>query len=138
MGYAATKPIDKNGTPMQDSGFVKPALQRYAPENSSASSVLTLTVNTTAVEVAAVTTAAVAKWITTSDTTASVISIAGGTANFDYVIPLSQVRTFIVPQEGVGTGAQSIAGIGTQLGLYRRLAIKSIGVGSVLTSEFGG
>lgn len=132
MNYAEAMARDKGGEPIQNAPSPYIALTRNAAENATASSVLTLTDSTTAIEIAAQTTAAAMRWIPTSDTQASVISAVGG--NFDHIIPVSTVRRFVVPQESSGTS--SIVGANIQNGLYRRVAIKSIGVGSVLLTEY--
>ena len=132
-------PVDAGMNPMQEFPFAKKALTRYAPENASASSVVTLTHNTTTLEVAAVGAPAVIRWIPRTETAASpagsVISDAG-TANFDNVVPVGTVRRFAVPIEVQGGGVQSIQGINRADGLYQRVAYKSIGVASVLVTEY--
>lgn len=133
--YVNSLPRDRDGEPLQEFPTPKLALARYAPENSSASSVITLTQNTTSLEVAAVGNSAVVKWIATTNTNPSVIS-AAGTENFDHVVPSGSVRRFAVPREATGTTAGSVVGINRENGLYQRVAIKSIGVASVLTAEF--
>lgn len=126
-------PRDKNGNIIQEAPPSYTALQRFSEENASVSSVITLNPNTTHVELAAINSAVVAKWISLTDTTASVIS-AEGTANYDVIVPSGMVRHLIPPIETIGTS--SIAGLNIQGGLYRRLAYKSVGVGSVLTAEY--
>lgn len=112
------------------------ALTRYASENASASSVISVNEGTTSVEIAAVGAPAVVKWIATTDTTASVIS-AAGTANFDHVIPTATVRRFVIPRETLGTPVSaSVVGANQANGLYRRIAYKSIGTASVLLTEY--
>ena len=135
INYAPNLPRDKDGAPLDHYPAPKLALARYAPENSSASSVISVSHDTTALEIAAVGGAAVMKWITTGNTNPSVISIAGGTANFDHVIPSGEVRRFVIPIES-NPQTGSIQGINREIGLYQRVAIKSIGVASVLTAEF--
>lgn len=110
----------------------------YASENASASSVITLTPDTTVLEITAVgasPTGGVMRWVRTAETQASVISDAG-TANFAHVIPGNQVRKFAVPIEVVYQAPSSMVGANIQNGLYRRVAIKSIGVASVLLTEY--
>ncbi len=85
--------------------------------------------------------AAVVRWVPTTETAAvspfaSVISIAGATANFDNIVPVGQVRRFTVPIERYVNSMASVQGANRDLGLYQRVAIKSTGVGSVLTAEF--
>lgn len=138
--YAKALPRDKDGGLMSQYPAPASALGVYGSENATASSVISLTNNTTAIEVAVVGTGvvgAVLRWVGTADTQASVIS-AAGTANFDHAIPLATgFRRFVVPIESMPQTAPSIAGgANTQNGLYRRVAIKSIGVASVLLSEF--
>lgn|SRR3990167_3961418 len=135
--YAKNLPRESGGEALVNQVPAVLAQARYASENSSASSVISVTENTTEIEVAAVGNAAVVKWITTSNTNPSVIS-AAGTANFDHVVPIGAFRRFIIPKEtsGLATGASSISGLNTTNGLYRRVAIKSIGIASVLLSEY--
>ena len=137
--YAPALARDKGGEPLQDAPAPKLALATYASENSTASSVISVTHDTTALEISAVGGAAVMKWITTGSTNPSVISIAGGTANFDHVIPTATYRKFVIPIEARSAGAQgaSAVGINRGEGLYQRVAIKSIGVASVLVTEYG-
>ena len=133
--YAPKLPYDKTGEPLQGYPSPKLALSRYASENSTNSSVISVTHDTTALEITAIGNAAVMRWVTTGDTQASVISIAGATANFDHVIPNGTVRRFVIPIESE-TQTGSVQGINREIGLYQRVAIKSIGIASVLLSEF--
>lgn len=133
--YVKSMARDRAGESIQNSPSPYVALARSASENSTASSVLTLTDNTTAVEVSAVGGPAVMRWVTVADTQASVVSIAGGTANFDHTIPTGTFRRFVVPVE-LGLTQSSVVGANVQNGLYKRIAIKSIGVASVLTAEY--
>lgn len=126
-------PVDKQRTPMQEFPAPVRPQTRYASENSSASSVITMTDNTTNLEIAAVGGPAVMRWVATTDTQASVVS-AAGTANFDHVVGTGTVRRFAVPKES--NNVASIVGENIQYGLYRRVAIKSIGVASVLLTEY--
>lgn len=125
-------PRDKGQEPMQEYPAPIVAKARYGKENSSASSVITVGANTTAIEIAAVTTPAIMRWVTTTDTQASVVG-AEGTANFDHVVPVG-IRRFAIPIERFAP--TSIAGANSANGLYARVAIKSTGVGSVLLTEY--
>lgn len=131
--YAKTLPMDSGMNPIQGLPAPVLAVRRLTSENASTSSVITLNDNTTQIEVSAMGTAAVIKWIPTTDTQASVIS-ASGTANFDHVIPPNTMRSFVVPMERAGIS--SIAGANIMNGLYQRVAWKSVGVGSIMGSEF--
>ena len=135
INYAPRLPKDKTDATMQQYPSPKLALARYAPDNSSASSVISVTHDTTALEIAAITTSAALKWIATSDTAASVVTIAGGTANFDHIIPVGTVRRFVIPIES-NPQVTSVQGVNIEYGLYRRFAIISTGTGSVLSVEF--
>lgn len=135
INYARALSFDKTGAPIQDGPPNIVAKQRYSSaETSSASSVITLTDNTSILEIEASGAPAVVRWIAISDTQASVISIPGATANFDAMVAANTVRKFVVPQET--QGVQSIVGINKQAGLYNRVAIKSAGVGSILAIEY--
>lgn len=131
--YAKTIAMDQGGNPMQ--GVPPPllAVGRYTSENAVASSVVTLTDNTTQIEVAAVGQAVALRWVASSDTQGSVIS-AVGTANYDHVIPANQLRTFVIPQERAGVS--SIVGANVLNGCFKRVAWKSTGIGSVMAAEF--
>jgi len=109
------------------------AKQRFSSENATNSSVVSFTDNTVQLEIAAVGAGAAIKWIASTDTQASIIT-AAGTANYDHVIAANTVRRFAIPQETNGT--PSIVGAGVQNGLYRRVAWRSLGVGSIMSSEF--
>jgi hypothetical protein len=135
MSYPKPLPVDQNRTPMQELPAPYVAKASYAPENSSASSVISVTHDTTTIEVAAVGGAAVLKWIPTSSTNPSVIS-AAGTSNFDHVIPTGVVRRFVIPRESANIGPASVVGINRREGLYQRVAIKGVGVSSILTTEY--
>lgn len=118
------------------------AIAQALRENGAASSVVTLTQNTTAIEIAAQGAAVAMRWVATTDTTASVVAIAGATANFDHIIPPNSVRRFVVPIEsGVNTtfGATitSVQGQNREYGLFQRMAYATNGVGSVALSEYG-
>lgn len=136
--YASGTPLGREGTPLYGSPAPYAGLARYYTANAGTSSVITVTPNTTAVEIAAGTSATVMRWVSTTDTQASVVAV-GGSANFDHVIPAGQVRRFVIPKEGAGGawGQGSFVGANVQEGLYQRVAIKSEGVGSVFLSEYG-
>lgn len=133
MNYAKGLPKDDGGYPMYNYPTARLSLATLASDNASASSVLTFNDNTTQIEVGAGGTAAVMRWVATSDTQASVIS-AAGTANFDHYIPANTYRSFVVPTERQPIA--SIVGLNIQQGLYRRVAVKAVGVGSVLTTQY--
>lgn len=135
--YSKEMPQDKAGLPIQMSPAPFAALQRMANENASTSSVITASQDATVVEVAAVGAAAIMRWVTTSDTQASVIGVAGATANYDHVIPKDTFRRFTIPIESnPATGYSSMLGANRANGLYQRYAVKAQGVASVLTSEY--
>lgn len=114
------------------------AVKQYVSENGTASSVVTLTQDTTAVEIATGGAPAVMRWVTTADTQASVVAIAGSTANLDHTIPANAMRRFIVPIESPpNQGYSSMQGINRSQGLFQRLAYKTQGIASVLVTEYG-
>lgn len=128
-------PFDKAENALQEYPPNKLAYQRYSSENASTSSVISVSHNTTMLEVTAVGGAAVLKWIPTSDTAASVVSAASG-ANFDNVIAPNSTVRYAIPIESQGTGNQSVVGQNRQNGLYQRVAYKTVGIASVLVAEF--
>lgn len=145
--YAAGIPMGNNSMPASyNAPPAFKAIARYTDEDNSASSVLTLTENTTAIEIAAQGASVIMRWIPVAETAAvspfaSVIGIAGATANYDHVIPANTYRRFVVPIESfVGDTASSVQGANRENGLYRRVAIKGAVLlvsGSVLTTEYG-
>lgn len=140
--YAPAQPQDSKNQVMVGYPPPKKAKASYGA-TIVASSVITLTDNTTEVEIEAVGGNGVAiRWVPVTETAAvspfaSVIA-SGGTANFDHIIPSGQVRRFVVPVETIGT--TSIVGVNKQLGLYNRIAwIQSAGLtssSSVFSTEF--
>lgn len=140
--YAKSIPIDKDGTPIQVAVSPVTALAVNGAMNVAASSVITLTQDTTAIEVATQGVGgAYIKWISTADTSGSVfgISSVGATfaANYDHQIPTATWRRFVVPIESnPATGYSSQMGANRLNGLYRRVAIVSSGISSVMVSEY--
>src|SRR3990167_2246203 len=131
-------PRDKGQQAMQEFPAATSVLAMYASENSSASSVISVTHDTTIVEIAAVGNAAVMRWVSSVVAFGAATSVfsAAATANFNHVIPAATVRRFAIPIERQDTNPQSVQGANRLNGLYNRIAIKSIGIGSVLLTEF--
>ena len=143
MNYLPNLPRDKGDQPMQHFATNASVKAIYASENASASSVITLTHDTTMIEIAVLAgtssliSAGAMRWVTSvagSDASTSVIT-AAATRNFDHIIPNNTVLKVAVPIE-TNPQTGSVQGINRELGLYRRVAIKSIGVASVLLTEF--
>lgn len=136
--FAAPLPIDKRGTPYQTATPQASAIARYVSENAIASSVISVTHDTTAVEIAAVGSPVFMRWVATSDTQASVIGIAGATANFDHVIPANTFRRFVIPIDNTAPTppVNSLVGANRANQLYQRFAWKSSPAASVFGSEF--
>lgn len=140
QNYAAAIPQDREGGVLQEFPAPFKANARYSTNNATVSSVITLNDNTTSIEISAIGQSVAIRWVPASESAsvspfASVITLAGGTANFDHVVPANYWRRFVVPVET--QGVQSIVGIGVQAGTYRRVAIMSgATVSSILVSEF--
>jgi len=134
---AAPLPIDKRGTPYQTATPQASAIARYMTENASASSVITVTQDTTAIEIAAVGAPVFMRWVASTDTQASVIGVAGS-PNFDHVVPANSWRRFVLPIDNtLGTPAQnSLMGANFANQLYRRFAWKTTPAASIFGSEF--
>lgn len=133
-------PRDTGSEAMQGFPAPKLALEQYTNENATASSVISVTHDTTMIEVAAVGGTAAIRWVPRTETAAvapaaSIITIAGSTANYDHIVPSGSFRRFAIPIEVQGS-YQSVQGINRSAGLYQRVALKSIGVASVLLSEY--
>ena len=106
----------------------------YSSENAVTSSVITLTPDTTAIEIGAAGNPVVMRWVRTADTQGSVTS--GAASNAEHLVTTATVGKFAVPIETSYQAPSSMVGANILNGLYRRVAIKSWGVGSVLFSEF--
>lgn len=134
-------PRDKGQESMQEYATHASIKAVYASENASASSVITLTEDTTALEIitiGAAATAGVMRWVSSVAAFGAATSVisAAGTANFDHVLPNNTTVKLAVPIEFQATNPQSVQGANRLNGLYRRVAIKSIGVASVLLTEY--
>lgn len=135
MNYSNALPHGKDNIEKQNSPPPFRAKVTYGSENATASSVISVGHDTTEIEIAAQGGTAVMRWVTTADTQGSVVSAVSGT-NFDHVIPTATVRRFVLPIESVGKSPGSIQGVNRAEGLFQRVAIKSVGVASVLLTEY--
>lgn len=136
INYAKSLPRDRNNSEMQ--GYPAPfvALQRFVATTLT-SSVVTLTDNTTAIEVGTVGGGGVLmRWIPATET--ATVSPFGSvlTTNYDHFIPANSFRRFVVPIETMPS--QSVVGANIANGLYRRVAwlAATAPPSSVLASEF--
>lgn len=136
--YAAGLPVDKSGAAMQEYPAAMPAKGLNFSENNTVSSLITLTDNTTVIEVAATGGPAAIRWVPATETAgvapAGSVITAAATANFDHVIETATVRRFVVPRNTAGV--QSIVGANIRNGLYNRVAVKTFGISSVATIQF--
>lgn len=139
LNYAKGKAVGNNSVPFYDSPPPVRAIQRYYSENAIASSVITLSPNTTAIEIGAVNSAVVMRWVAVGDTGASVVGSVLATLNYDHAIGKDTVQRFVVPVETMNTaeGVGSMVGANIANGLYRRVAYKTQAVGSILVAEYG-
>jgi len=128
--------MSPGGEGMQEYPAPIVALTQHARENGTTSSVISVTHDTTIVEISAVAQAAAMRWVTTGETEASVVMITGATANFDHIIPAGEMRRFVIPVESPGTSSESVQGVNRAYGLHQRIAFKTAGIGSVLLSEY--
>ena len=138
--YAPNLPRDKGDVPMQE--FSTPIKAKTTWRATLlASSVISLSDNTTAVEIGTIGgNGVVFRWVPASETAgvspfASVISSGLGVANWDHFVAADTVRRFVVP---VSTNpAGSIVGANTANGLFPRLAwAAAILSSSVMATEF--
>lgn len=141
--YAAGMPTGNNNMPVSmDTPAPYKAVKQYLSENATASSVISLTDNTTAVEIAAQSAPVAIRWVYASDGTGaatSVIAIAGSTANYDHVLAPNTVRRFVVPIEVQYSLNPNASAVGARVenGLFARLAYKTAGIASVSVAEYG-
>ncbi len=130
-------PVDGTNEPLQNFASPKVAVSVMSIGNTSVSSVMTLTDNTTTIEVGVTSgtggSGVLMKWITGGDTTASVT-----TGNYDNFIPPNYYRQFAVPIEKQGVSGASIVGANVMNGLYKRVAVISHGtpVASVFVAQY--
>lgn len=150
--YAAGPPMGDNQVPLQGVPAPYKAIASNGNVNQAASSVITLTENTTAIEIGTMGAAgALMRWIPVTETAAvspfaSVVGVSsvGATyaANFDHEIAANTVRRFVVPIESAanttfGATITSVQGQNREYGLFRRVAIISAGgISSVLLTEY--
>lgn len=116
-----------------------PALQATVRETGAASSVTSLNTNTTTVLVTALGGGAAIKWAGNQAT--SVFASVGG-MSYDATLAANESRLFAVPRSVAGipnwSGIQnpSMVGMNVEEGLYPGIATRSLGVGSVLLTEY--
>ena len=133
INYQKQLPKDRGGDALQEFPAPFLAVKRTTSENATVSSVITLSDQTTSLEVTALGVGAALRWVPATDTQASVVTAVSG-ANYDHVIPPNTMRRFVVPQEFIPT--PSIAGANVANGCYARVAYRSFGIGSIMSSEF--
>lgn len=139
--YSIGTPVGNNMMPIYGSPGPVKAIAQYVGENATTSSVITLTQNTSQIEISANSAPVYMRWVYQTDGTGaatSVIAIAGSTANFDHAIPANTVRRFVVPIEvSPNQGYSSMQGTNRNEGLFQRVAYKTAGIASVAVSEYG-
>jgi len=134
MNYAKEIPLDKNGNPYSDN--VNPAFTSLQSQAGVpiASSVITLTPDTTVLMVnvlapagATGTGAIIGKWGSASVTS----------TNFDWMATPNHQQTLVVPRS-TNVGTPSVQGINPANGLYSTVAVKTATAqsASVFTAEY--
>lgn len=129
-------PVDGTNEPLQNFASPKTAVS-VTSGFGGISSVITLTDNTTTIEVAAISgtggSGILLKWIAAGDTQASVTA-----GNFDNSIPPNYYRQFAVPIEKAGVSGASVVGANVMNGLYKRVAFISHGTppASIFTAQY--
>lgn len=129
-------PRDKGQQAMQQYPSPMRPQTRYVSENATVSSVISVSHDTTALEIATLGTGAAMRWVTTGDTQASIVTVAGSTSNFDHVVPPNAIRRFAIPIETQVTNPSSVQGANRLNGLYQRVAVRTLGIASVFLSEY--
>lgn len=139
VNYSQRLPQDKNNAVMTESLPPYPSNQATVRETGAASSVTALNSNTTAVLVTAVGGGAAIRWAGNQAT--SVFASVGGVA-YDATLAPNESRLFVVPRSVMGIANwsaiqnPSIVGQNPEEGLYPAIATRSLGVGSVLLTEY--
>lgn len=128
VNYTPKLPQDAAGQTMQEYPAALAAKARYVAV-PVASSVISLTDNTTALEVGAVGGGGIMiRWVTVTETpangTAASVIASGLGANYDHFIPPNTYRRFVVPIDPNDTPAplSSMVGVNVKQGLYSRVA----------------
>lgn len=141
QNYAVPQAHDKNNEPLFNSPSPIVAKKSWGT-TQLASSVITLSEDTTVLEVSALGGQGVLmRWVKSTETAAtgqaaSVISSGLGVANFDHAVPAGATRRFVVPIE-LQTTPSSVQGVNKLNGLYSRVAwITPSPVSSIIATEF--
>lgn len=135
LQYAARIPTDASGNPMEGYPAAKRPEARIASHNTTVSSVITLTDNTTVLEVTASGGDVGIRWVASTDTQASIVTL-GANINYDHIVNGGDTRRFVVPIEKAGVTG-SIVGANVLNGLYKRVAWISAGANaSVYGAQF--
>lgn len=138
QNYARGIPMGNNQMPAgyQTPPAIKAVVARMS-ENAGTSSVITVSMNTTAIEIATTGTLALVRWISAGDTEASIFGNAS-VMNYDHAIPANTMRRFVIPIEvNNPQGYSSQVGANIENGLFRRFAWRTQGVASVYSTEYG-
>lgn len=131
MNYARNLPLDKNNMPYP----APPAFTSSQSQagNPVASSVITLSANTTTIGIMALggqagNAAIIGKWGASSVTS----------TNFDIMVNSGQTLPFVVPVSVFGAQLASVAGANAQNGLYTSLSVKAATAQacSIFTAEY--
>lgn len=143
QNYSRGIPMGNNQVPHFQSPPAVKAILAQMSENATASSILNLTQNTTAVEITTGGTLVAIRWIADADVSnsvagTSVIAIAGATANYDHVVPANSRMRFVVPIEvNRPQGYGSFVGANIENGLFKWLAWKTPVAASVYSAQYG-
>lgn len=138
-------PISTGNYPLQGHGTHASVKAVWVSENAAVSSVINLSHDTTAIEIAVISgtsslvAAGAMRWVPSSIGFAAGTSVitAAGSANFDHIIPNNTVMKFAVPIDKMyASGYGSVVGANILNGLMRRVAYKSIGTASILLTEY--
>lgn len=139
VNYAHGVPMGRNNEPFNTLGIppaVKAiALSQTGSTNASSSSVIGLSANTTAIEIAAGGAAIIMRWVPVTEASASI-----ATTSFDHAIPAGTVRRFVVPIEvNNAQGYSSMVGLNIENGLYKSIALvgHAGAPASVLVTQYG-
>lgn len=137
QNYSRGIPMGNNQIPHFNSPPAVKAIVSRMSEDASVSSVITMSANTTAIEIGTTGTGALLRWVGTGVTDPSVFGNAS-VMNYDHFIPANTNKRFIVPIEvNNPQGYSSQVGLNIENGLFRRYAWRTQGVASVYSNEYG-
>lgn len=141
--YAMGQPMGNNQIPLYNCPpAIKAIGSTIKDTTATVSSILILTQDTTAIEVASNGGPSYIKWLSQGTVDSSVAGTSvistGASASFDHVVSNDNVRRFVVPVSIHNSGAQSVQGANRDNGLFTHVAMKGgTGASVIAITQYG-